>query len=1200
MSTPASGTAGASSSLPSSPHTGYGGHGGHGSHGHHGSQPASAFTSPISSPPTSAAAASASAASAAAAAAAAAAGGLPSDRAALIRGGRVKYLANIPRYSHDNKVITSQYTWWNFLPKNTLLQFSNRANLYFLIIGIFQMIPAVTTTNGLPTIYSPLALIIFVGAVRAALEDRSRHLADAARNKTKYWRLEPLPARYSGAFSATSPFSTGSGGGGGNNNSNYSYNHNAHTRGAAYGAQGAYATPHSLAIVTNNPQSNAAGDNYQAPALPLSLAITTTPTLTPSQSQAAPPLSLEPLPHPSLSTAVAVDPSTVVVSPSDLFECEGQSSKRRRIQWQSLLTLPGEPPLTGASTANAGGAGGGAGADGGGAAASAESAQRHAIRAKLLHDNQAFEVCNSGDMKIGSIVKVYKNQMIPCDLVLLGSSEPRGQCFVDKANLNGETTLEVMSAPHALRPLIEDRGEGSGDSLRLVDLHVRFEAPNAHFDRFRGTLTVTPRLPLPNSNNNTSAATESLDAFAPGSAPTVIPLSHKHLLLRETVLRNCDFIIGLTVYTSDDTKIRRSIVEGEASPVKTSRVLRLVDRFITIMFAVQILLCLIGGAYAGAWLGNASKHWYLRAERVGEGDALVIGIAATFSWMILLSSMVPISLVVSAQLVKFSNSYLLEWDLRLWSNKLGRGVKCNTSTLHEDLGLVDFVFSDKTGTLTQNKMEFRYAVIAQHNSDNTGGDTSDGELSECESEFEGDGKTFTAVVSKSGSGRAAAAGIVTVGNVTSVAPESAVTPTAVLVSFGSIETEIAKSVRKKMQQQQQLGSGSGSKRAKGGRRAAQSKGVLRSSTTHEFPTLLPPTVSGQGPSNNNPNNNSLPASGSSFFTNTSNARASGASALPAPSSLSSLHSTLSNANLASTSAVSLPKSARGARTVLASTPAVAADLAFAVSDAPPGDRWSTSLYRDMLDDSSLITASAHPRYNTPFMSPFCSVQWNTAQGIFAPLYRKQVREIIFSILPRSMAANLVAAGTVAGKTAEAEAASAEADAQALALANSSNSNSNSLGGGAQFYNNNNNSNLDPVRSNFASTSFTSPSFANASKSKIDMSASVAGAPRFETYNEYSAPPSPALAAVSAAKTGAVGGSAAASTASGASDALRARNRGSVTEMTPGRRQLASSGGSFVGGLTGSASSLGDSEQSRSARYGFSLNIALYSRPFIII
>lgn len=101
-----------------------------------------------------------------------------------------------------------------------------------------------------------------------------------------------------------------------------------------------------------------------------------------------------------------------------------------------------------------------------------------------------FRAVCSGDLKVGHIVKVLKNQMVPCDMILLGTSEEKGHCFIDKSNLNGETTLEVFSSPAPLRRFAGAREGHNGTGLLDLAANLSYEQPSSNMERFRCRMSV--------------------------------------------------------------------------------------------------------------------------------------------------------------------------------------------------------------------------------------------------------------------------------------------------------------------------------------------------------------------------------------------------------------------------------------------------------------------------------------------------------------------------------------------------------------------------------------------------------------------------------------------------------------------------------------------------------------------------------------
>eukprot|EP00026_Physarum_polycephalum_P000972 Phypoly_transcript_00973.p1 GENE.Phypoly_transcript_00973~~Phypoly_transcript_00973.p1 ORF type:complete len:1149 (+),score=209.12 Phypoly_transcript_00973:246-3692(+) len=308
-----------------------------------------------------------------------------------------------------------------------------------------------------------------------------------------------------------------------------------------------------------------------------------------------------------------------------------------------------------------------------------EDIKRH--RQDTQVNNHVTEVLRGGrfervawkEVQTGDIVKLTNRQLIPADLVVLTSSEPQGMCYIETANLDGETNLKIRQS------LDETYHMQTPEALQAFKGVIKCEHPNNRLYNFDGTI---------NFNNQS------------------YPLGVKQILLRGAMLRNTKWVYGIAIFTGADTKLVRN---SRATPAKRSNVERVTNRQVLLIFAFQIFICSFCAVAARIWL---NKHhdttWYLQWQRKPADEAGW----AWITFLILYNNLIPISLYVTVEVVKLIQAYFINSDIEMYYARNDTPALARTSNLNEELGQVEYIFSDKTGTLTQNLMEFRKCSIA--------------------------------------------------------------------------------------------------------------------------------------------------------------------------------------------------------------------------------------------------------------------------------------------------------------------------------------------------------------------------------------------------------------------------------------------------------------------------------------------------------
>lgn len=282
-----------------------------------------------------------------------------------------------------------------------------------------------------------------------------------------------------------------------------------------------------------------------------------------------------------------------------------------------------------------------------------------------------WETIKWQELNVGDIIKLDRDDPAPADLALLHTTGENNVAYVETMALDGETNLKSKQTTASMSKTIIN----AEDVLR-TDAEFVVEDPNRDLYSFEGRVTVHGKQ---------------------------APLTLNEIIFRGSVLRNTPDAIGMVIYSGEECRIRMNANKNPR--IKAPALQGLVNRIVILIVFFVLALSIFNAVAYRIWRRNEDDMFYL-------SDATVSFFPSLTAFIIMFNTMIPLSLYVSLEIVKLAQMFFLQTDIDMYDPESDTPCEPRTSTINEELGQISYVFSDKTGTLTDNSMKFRKLSVA--------------------------------------------------------------------------------------------------------------------------------------------------------------------------------------------------------------------------------------------------------------------------------------------------------------------------------------------------------------------------------------------------------------------------------------------------------------------------------------------------------
>ena len=318
----------------------------------------------------------------------------------------------------------------------------------------------------------------------------------------------------------------------------------------------------------------------------------------------------------------------------------------------------------------------------------------------LIFKDKRFKKEKCENIRVGNILKIYKEDLIPADVLIIKSSLKSGLAYMQTSNLDGENTLKPREALNITQNKINNKLKNLKNTFNCSNEHFYIEVinPNKNIYDIEGTAFFD------NNKNH---------------------ITIKNVLLRGSRLKNVDYVYGIVIYNGHDTKLMQNI---DHSSTKLSTIDVKLNYIVLFIFIAYILMIAIS-AFFGTnsrekklpdyGNHNIKAEYLLYYDKENPRHALEITRIISNNFLIY-NTLIPVSIFIAFTFCKILQTIYLQQFSPEYKKDVNDNIKCFSTGLMDELGLVKYIFSDKTGTLTKNEMVFKGCSINRELFDDSG------------------------------------------------------------------------------------------------------------------------------------------------------------------------------------------------------------------------------------------------------------------------------------------------------------------------------------------------------------------------------------------------------------------------------------------------------------------------------------------------